>query len=185
MQSRHPHVFGSAIVRSAEAQTKAWETLKAEERRRRAAAAGMRPSALDGVPLALPALTRAAKLQKRAARVGFDWPDAREVVAKVREEIDEVVEAAGAPADGVPGECRADRLADEIGDLLFAAANLARHYDVDPEAALRGASAKFERRFRAVETALGVRVGTASLDEMEKLWQQAKSGEREAKGGRG
>jgi MazG family protein len=129
---------------------------------------------LDDVPLALPALTRAAKLQRRAARVGFDWPEPVQVVEKIEEEIGEL-RAELARNAGV------ERLSDEIGDLLFAVVNLARHLEVDAESSLRQANAKFERRFRRVEDALhasGRRPADASLDEMEALWQQAKAAER-------
>jgi len=170
LEARHPHVFGDAAVAGVASQNRAWESHKAEERRRKAEAAGRAPSVLDDVPLALPALTRAEKLQKRAARVGFDWPDTAQVVAKIEEELGELRAemAAGAPAP---------RLTDELGDLLFAVANLARHLGVDPEAALRGTNAKFEHRFHAVEAGLAARGKTpdqASLDEMEALWQAAK-----------
>jgi MazG family protein len=126
-------------------------------------------SVLDDVPVALPALTRAAKLQRRAARVGFDWPEAPQVLDKIEEEIAELrVELA---------QANADRLSDEIGDLLFAAVNLARHLGVDAESSLRQSNAKFERRFGRIEDALrarGQRLEDASLDEMEALWQAAK-----------
>lgn len=177
MVRRHPHVFGDAEAREKGAVRGMWETIKAEER----AAAGRERAtgALAGVPVALPALTRAAKLQKKAARVGFDWPDAGGVVAKLREEIDEVVEAVGSGAgrEAVTGE---------IGDLLFSVVNLARRLDVDPEAALRAGNAKFERRFRAMEARLaasGREAAAATLDELEAEWQAIKAAE--AKGGRG
>ncbi|MBL8673177.1 MAG: nucleoside triphosphate pyrophosphohydrolase [Alphaproteobacteria bacterium] len=178
MHERHPHVFGEAVVSDAAGQAVAWESIKAAERTKKAAKSGQKPSALDGVPLALPALMRAAKLQKRAARIGFDWPSARDVLDKVREEIDEIIEAADTPLDASGPDSRPERLADEVGDLLFAVANLARHYDVDPEAALRAANAKFERRFRAMERELGARAGAAPLDEMEQLWRSVKAAER-------
>jgi len=173
MIRRHPHVFGEGEVASAAAQTLAWEETKARERAGKARAAREAASVLDDVPLALPALSRAQKLQRRAARVGFDWPQAAEVLAKIEEEIGEI---RAELATAAPKE----RLADEVGDLLFAAVNLARHLGVDGEAALRAANAKFERRFRAIEAALaatGRRPEDASLDEMEALWQQAKSAE--------
>ena len=132
------------------------------------------PGVLDDVPLALPALVRAAKLQRRAARVGFDWPEPVQVLDKLEEEIAEL------RAELEQG-ASAERLSDEIGDLLFAAVNLARHLEVDGETALRQANAKFERRFRAIEEALrarGRRLEDASLDEMEALWQEAKAAER-------
>jgi ATP diphosphatase len=170
MVARHPHVFGNAEVNSAAAQTRLWEEFKARERAAKAEAAGAPPSVLDDVPLALPALVRADKLQKRAARVGFDWPEPRQVLDKIEEEIRELraeLDQGAAPA----------RVADEIGDLLFALVNLARHLAVDAETALRGCNAKFERRFRAIERALAARgrtLGEASLEEMEALWVEAK-----------
>jgi MazG family protein len=172
MVKRHAHVFGAATVADADAQTVAWEDQKAAERQAKAAAQGLPPSALDGVGPGLPALTRAAKLQRRAARVGFDWPDVRPIFAKIAEEIAELQEALG---DGALPE----RVEDELGDLLFAVVNLARRLDTDPEQALRRACRKFERRFRAVEaelTAAGVE--DASLARMEEAWQRAKADER-------
>jgi MazG family protein len=169
MVHRHPHVFGDAEIDSAAAQTLSWERLKAAER---AAATGA-ASALDGVARALPALSRAAKLQKRAARVGFDWPSLRPVLAKLREEIDELDQIA---------EGGMARLAEEVGDVLFACANVARHAGVDPETALRAANAKFERRFRRVEALLaeaGKTPEQSSLDEMDRLWDRAKAEERD------
>lgn len=169
MIQRHPHVFGEATVESAEAQTRAWEAVKAEERARRAGATSSR---LDDVPLALPALSRSMKLQKRAARAGFDWPEASQVIGKIEEELGEVrVELT---------EGHTDRLEDEIGDLLFTVANLARFVGVDPEEALRRTNRKFERRFRAIETALladGRSMEATPLSELEALWQAAKAGE--------
>jgi MazG family protein len=173
MVRRHPHVFGDDRVAGAAAQARAWEATKAAERQQKAAARGARHGLLDDVPLALPALVRAQKLQRRAARVGFDWPELAPVLAKVEEELDEVRAEIGAGA-------AADRLAGELGDLLFAVVNLARHLGVDGEAALRATNAKFERRFAAIERSLagdGRRLEDASLDEMEVLWQRAKLGE--------
>ena len=173
MIRRHPHVFADAEVDGAAAQTVAWEAQKAEERRAKAAAAGRPESALDGVGLGLPALTRAEKLQKRAARVGFDWPSAAPVLDKIDEEIGEL------RAEIAQGDAPA-RVAEELGDFLFAAVNLARKLGVDPEQALRNANRKFERRFRAIERRLAARgkaVGTASLDEMEAEWQRVKAEE--------
>jgi MazG family protein len=173
MVRRHPHVFGSAVVDSAAAQTKAWEEHKENERREQARSAGKTASALDGVARGLPALLRALKLQRRAARVGFDWPHVRDVLAKVREELSEI------DAE-LQGTRQMARLQDEVGDLLFACANLARHLEIDPEAALRHANGKFERRFRHVERRLveqGRDLPGASLDEMEALWQEAKKSE--------
>ena len=172
MIRRHPHVFGDATERDAASQTIAWETTKAAERALKGKAAPS--SALDGVALALPALMRADKLQRRAARVGFDWPEARQVLDKIEEEIGELRAELD---DGAKPEA----VKDEVGDLLFALANLARHLGVDPEAALRGGNAKFERRFRSIEAALaaeGRRPEQASLKEMEALWVEAKAEER-------
>ena len=168
MLRRHPHVFAAgAPIETASAQTLAWEEHKARER------AGTANGVLDGVPAALPALLRALKLQQRAASVGFDWDSAPRVVEKIAEEAGEIVEAhaAGAPVK---------KLEDEIGDLLFAVANLARHLGVDPEAALRATNAKFLRRFKKIESALasvGKSPVEASLEEMESLWQSAKADE--------
>ena len=173
MIARHPHVFGDAEITGATAQTLAWEARKAEERAAKAASAGRRASMLDGIATALPALTRAEKLQKRAARVGFDWTEASRVLDKIEEEIAEV----RAEIDAGSGT---DRFEDEVGDLLFATANLARHLKIDGEAALRRANAKFEKRFRAIETRLaaqGRAAGDCSLDELEALWQSVKRSE--------
>ena len=170
MIRRHPHVFGEAEVESAAAQTIAWEEAKAAEREQKEAAGGD-PSVLADLPLGLPALTRAAKLQRRAARVGFDWPEVAPVLDKLEEELAEL------KAELAAGGSH-ERLADEVGDLLFAAVNLARHLGIDGETALRRANQKFERRFRAIEEALraaGRRPEDASLDEMEALWQAAKA----------
>lgn len=166
MVRRHPHVFGETEIATAAAQTVAWEELKASERAAKGAA-----SALDGVGTGMPALTRAAKLQRRAARVGFDWPTVAPVFEKIAEEIAELRQAMS------EGD---DRIEDELGDLLFAVVNLARKLERDPEQALRRACRKFERRFRRVETLLaegGKAPGAASLDEMEAKWQDAKKEE--------
>jgi ATP diphosphatase len=160
---RHPHVFGDAEIRSVSAQNEAWEAHKAAER----AASGGDPSVLDGIALAFPALLRAGKVSRRAARIGFDWPDASSVIAKVREEVAEI------EAEMRNGATH-DRLEDEIGDLLFAAANLARKLDVEPETALRRATAKFERRFRRVEVLAAERDIGKNLDALEALWQEVK-----------
>ena len=170
MVRRHPHVFGDA-------ESADWETIKAAERAAKGQS-GRKDAAgvLGDVPRALPALTRAEKLQKRAAKVGFDWSDARDVLAKVSEEADELIEARDHGADP-------DRLEDEFGDLLFVVVNLGRHLKLDPEAALRRTNAKFVRRFRFVEQSLAAEGRTpeqASLDEMEALWVAAKNAERSA-----
>ena len=159
MWDRHPHVFGDqSRDKSAAQQVADWETAKAAERRGRA---------LDGVALGLPALMRAQKLQKRVARVGFDWPDVEGPLGKVAEEAREVAAARGeGPA----------RVAEEVGDLLFSVVNLARHLGVDAEEALRGANAKFHRRFEAVEDALGGRVDGATLEEMDAAWDAVRRG---------
>ncbi len=162
---RHPHLFGGDEVTDAAAQEVAWEQVKAAER----AADGRSASELDGIPLALPALVRAAKLQKRASRVGFDWSSAPPVLDKVREELGELAEAM---AIGTVQD-----QAEELGDLIFALVNLARHLRIDPEDAMRAANAKFERRFRYVESALarsGRGPAEANLAEMDGLWDEAK-----------
>jgi ATP diphosphatase len=178
---RHPHVFGEAHARDAAAIKASWEAIKRAEKAERRAARGLgaaegdAASVLSGVPVALPALTRAEKISRKAAAVGFDWPEPAQVIAKIREELAEVEHAMAA------GERTA--VEDEVGDLLFAVTNLARHLDVAAEKALRGTNAKFERRFRSIETALAARGRTpaeASLDEMEALWGDAKEAERKA-----
>ena len=167
MVRRHPHVFGDTEIASVAAQNAAWEAHKAAERE----AKGGADSVLDGVALALPALLRAAKISQRAARIGFDWPDARAVIPKIAEEIRELeaeLDRAAAPA----------ALEEEIGDLLFAAANLARKLEVEPETALRRATAKFERRFRQVEALVRERGIGRDLDALEALWQEVKKKEK-------
>ena len=171
MIARHPHVFGDAVIDTAEAQTASWEARKAAERAARgepAAPAGT----LDGVARALPALVRAEKLQKRAARVGFDWPEIGPVIDKIEEELGEL------RAELAAGTIDRARAGDELGDVLFAVANLARHLKLDPEAALRATNDKFERRFRHIERRLaetGRKPADASLEEMEAFWQEAKT----------
>ncbi len=169
MVARHPHVFGDeSRDKSAEQQTRDWETIKAAERAGKA-----QQGTLDGVALNLPALLRALKLQKRAARVGFDWPDTHHVIDKIKEEAAELVEARD--------HLDHDAMVDEMGDLLFVVANLARHLDIDPEEALRRTNAKFTRRFGAVEAALatrGKRPQDSTLEEMDALWDAAKMQER-------
>lgn len=173
MVRRHPHVFGDEAFRTEAEQTVAWEKQKAAER----ADAGEdgHTSALDGVALALPALMRAEKIQKRAARVGFDWPETEPVFGKIQEEIGEIREVIAEGSD--PG-----KLTDEVGDLLFACVNLARHLKIDPEVALRHGNEKFDRRFRQVETSLhhaGKSPQDCSIEELEAQWEAAKAGERE------
>jgi ATP diphosphatase len=172
MVRRHPHVFGNKTVDSAALQTAAWEDQKAAERLATAAAEGRAPSVLDGVSIALPGLTRSVKLARRAARVGFDWPDIAGVVAKIEEEIGELRSEI---ADGGI----ADRLEDEIGDLLFTIANLARHLSIEPEAAIRRANRKFEQRFHHLEARLGADgrgPQDADAEELDELWNEAKWG---------
>lgn len=181
MLRRHPHVFGDAKIASSAAQTKAWEKHKAAERQARATKPGRKRRGegrshglLDGIPQAFPALTRALKLQERAGEAGFDWPSPEPVFAKLEEEIAELRQTL-TQDDGL------ERSAEEMGDLLFACANLARHMKVDPETALRAGNAKFERRFRRIEALLAARGRTpedSDLDEMEKLWERAKTEEK-------
>ena len=176
MIRRHPHVFADAGGKTTAAVKGMWEEIKAAERAQKPRpekAASETKSALDGVPLALPALTRALKLQEKAGRVGFDWNDPRAVLAKIREEADEI-EAELDRAD-------TSHAAAEVGDLLFAVVNLARHLDADPEAILRATNAKFERRFASIERALlaqGKTPKDATLDEMDALWNAAKAEEK-------
>jgi nucleoside triphosphate diphosphatase len=178
MLRRHPHVFGDTVIADAAAQTVAWEEHKAAERAK-ALPSSNPPSALDGVGTALPALTRALKLQRRAARIGFDWPDAPPIFDKIDEEIDELRQE-------LSGNAEPARLEDELGDLLFAVVNLARRLGVDPEQAVRGTCRKFERRFRHMEAAIaseGSAPTELSLDELEARWQRAKTEERRAPNG--
>jgi len=164
--ARHPHVFGDADIKDAAHQTRDWEARKAGER-----AAKAQEGVLDGIPIGLPSLTRAEKLQKRAARVGFDWPELAPVFGKIREEITELERE-------VADKAAHPRLEDELGDVLFAVTNLARKLGVDPEQALRGTNRKFERRFRHVETCLsekGRRPEQATLEEMDGYWDEAKA----------
>jgi MazG family protein len=166
MLRRHPHVFGDVKVADAHAQTKAWEDHK---RREREAVPGASVGVLDGVSQGLPALLRAAKLGKRAAGVGFDWPDAQGVRDKVAEETQELEQARRDEDDAA--------VAEELGDLLFAVAQLARHYRVNPEEALRAANRKFARRFEQVEAGLaadGARWEDESMDDLEARWQDVK-----------
>ena len=178
MIRRHPHVFADAEGNTASAVKGMWEQIKAQENKTKAekkagGEAASPPSALDGVPLALPALTRALKLQEKAGRVGFDWNDPRAVLAKIREEADEIE----AELDGTDRS----KAGAEVGDLLFAVVNLARHLSADPEGILRATNLKFERRFSSIERALaaqGKGPKDATLAEMDALWDQAKAEEK-------
>jgi ATP diphosphatase len=173
LRRRHPHVFGDGAAMSVAQQTKAWEDIKAAER------GSADSSALAGVPDALPALVRAYKLSKRAARVGFDFENAGQCADKVTEELAEVRAAAARPAAG-GGSRPSEEIVEEIGDLLFAAANLARKLDVDAEAALRAANTKFARRFRAMEAlaaSRGQEFANLGLAAQESLWQAVKRDE--------
>ena len=172
MIRRHPHVFGEGIIENAKAQTEAWEAEKARERKK-----DKRGGALEGVAHALPALLRAEKLQKRAARVGFDWDGSEPVFDKIAEEIAEI------RAELPPGpiaERQNSPLAEEIGDLFFACVNLSRHFAIDSEGALRTANAKFERRFAGIEALLpeGVTIEATSLAQLEMLWDRVKKEEK-------
>jgi ATP diphosphatase len=168
---RHPHVFGDKRGLGADAVGALWERIKAEEKAGKPRGDGS--GALAGVPVGLPALSRALKLQQKASKVGFDWNDPMAVLAKIREESDEI------EADIRAG--KKDAAAAEAGDLLFAVVNLARHLDADPEAALRATNQKFERRFAAIERALAARGRTpaqSTLEEMDALWNEAKAAEK-------
>ena len=168
MERRHPHVFGDARIETAEAQTVAWEEHKRRER------AASRMGVLDDVPVGLPALTRANKLGKRAAQVGFEWADVSGAIDKVQEEIGELREELGSGLDK-------DRIEREIGDLLFSLVNVCRYLGIDPENALRLTNLKFERRFRYIErqlSAFGRTPQESSLSEMDALWDEAKAKER-------
>jgi MazG family protein len=176
MIRRHPHVFGDAS-RDGFVAGGMWQRIKAEEKAERGA--GAASSLLDDVPLALPALSRAVKLQKRAAEVGFDWPSLGPVLAKAEEEMGEL-KAAIAESQGEKNQTQ--RVVEEFGDLLFVMANIARHLRIDPEAALRGANGKFMWRFRSIEAALanqGRKPEDATLEEMDQLWDEAKAAEKD------
>ena len=177
MIRRHPHVFGDADIKTAESQTLAWEEVKALERGEKSDGDEMSSGTLDGLPLALPALVRAVKLQKRAARVGFDWPDTSLVLDKLNEEMLELAVEVAKDRDS-------PEVKEELGDLLFVYANLSRHLDVDPEEALRSANGRFERRFRYIEQTLedqGKTPADSDLAEMDALWDAAKRLEKEHK----
>jgi MazG family protein len=166
MRRRHPHVFAGERITDAESQTARWEEIKAAEQQNAIADA----SILDGVNRALPALMRAEKLQKRASRKGFDWPDASGALDKAAEELQELQQAIAEPESQ-------ERIAEELGDLLFSCVNVARFAQVSPEVALRQANAKFERRFRFVEQKLaarGIKIEEATLAEMDALWERSK-----------
>lgn len=180
MIRRHPHVFGTEDIPTAEAQTVAWEEVKARERAEKRARASLEadastlPSALDGVATTLPALTRAVKLQKRAARVGFDWPDVTPVFDKIREELGELQAEIDTKAE-------ASRIAEEYGDLLFVIANLGRHLALDPETVLRAANRKFVRRFQGVEKILardGKTPAESTLEEMDAIWNEIRAADK-------
>jgi ATP diphosphatase len=187
MIRRHPHVFGDEDARAAGTAKGWWDKIKAEERAAKAesTATARAPSLLDDVPVGLPGLTRAVKLQNKAAKVGFDWPSLAPVFEKLEEEIRELEEVA-LPADprgGVRDASPATRakIEEEFGDLLFVMANVARHLDIDPETALRGANQKFVRRFRHIEASLaaaGKSPEQSSLAEMDALWDEAKANEK-------
>jgi ATP diphosphatase len=190
MIRRHPHVFGDEKARAATLKKGWWETIKAEEKSARRENAAETPAApaslLADVPLALPSLTRAVKLQAKAARVGFDWPSLAPVFAKMREELAELEEIAtpadprGATASGTAAPAD-PRIVEELGDLLFVIANVARHLAIDPETALRSANTKFTRRFAHIETRLaeqGKQPADSTLEEMDALWDEAKMREK-------
>jgi MazG family protein len=180
MVRRHPHVFEDASLRDAFLTSGTWERIKAEEKAAHGptarGATDEAGSLLDDVPVALPALTRAVKLQKKAARVGFDWPSLAPVLGKIEEEIGELKSA-------IADDTKSAKVAEEFGDLLFVMANVARHLGIDPEAALRDANRKFVRRFRSIEVALhaeGRRPEDSTLEEMDRLWDEAKAAETKA-----
>ncbi len=175
MTERHPHIFGERKVKTAGDVRSNWENDKEAKRRKKATQEGRDASVLDNISAALPASTRAVKLQKRAAGVGFDWDNAQDVFAKIREEIGELEHEVKTKTDK-------DFLEDELGDVFFAITNLARKLDIDPETALRRTNRKFERRFRGIEVALtkqGRKLSDTPLEEMERLWNEMKKKERE------
>ncbi len=174
MINRHPHVFGDTSIEDADAQIAAWEEQKASERAKKAEQTGETLSALDGVTPGLPSLLRAIKLQNRAARVGFDWPETEQVLDKIQEETQELLTE-------VKNGTNHNLVKEEFGDLLFVLANLGRHFKLDPEECLRAANAKFERRFKGVEHHLaekGKFPETSTLEEMDTLWDQVKAEEK-------
>jgi MazG family protein len=182
MVRRHPHVFGDVVVRDNEELLRNWEALKAEEKRAAGKSVEEDASLLDGVSSKAPALMEAHQLTTKAARVGFDWRDVDEIFDKLQEEVDELREAirdkreTGAESESA-SEAASQRVREEVGDLLFAVTNIARHLDAEPESALKLTNRKFRRRFRHIERGLHARgreLGQATLDEMEELWQEAK-----------
>jgi len=177
MIRRHPHVFGDAEYRNANEQTRAWETQKADERKQK----NQQASQLDGVTSGLPAFSRAVKLQNRAARVGFDWPDSTQVLDKLNEEMAELSHEMTKQSKDSQNLAR---ITEEFGDMMFVYANLARHMKIDPEAALRSANYKFEKRFKAVERradAQNKSLETMNLEQMDQLWDEVKMQEKTEK----
>ena len=178
MVRRHPHVFGDVTVRDNEELLRNWEALKAEEKRAAGKDVEDDASLLDGVSSKAPALMEAHQLATKAARVGFDWRDVDEIFDKLREEVEELREAIRDTREaGAESESAAQRVREEVGDLLFAVTNIARHLDAEPEAALKLINRKFRRRFRHIERGLekrGRELGQVTIDEMEELWQEAK-----------
>ncbi len=171
---RHPHVFGDAVITDAKAQSIAWEVIKRQERLNKQGNAKQEEGLLHGIKQAMPSLVRAQKLQTRAATVGFDWNDVQAVLNKIREEFDEVEQEINSETQNV------EKIEGEIGDLLFACVNLARHFRIDSESAVRKTNAKFERRFAYVENSLmdqGTDLRDATLEMMDKLWDEAKLNE--------
>lgn len=180
MIRRHPHVFGDETAKSAGSVDKLWDRIKAEERARKAPRGPT--SVLDGVPVGLPGLTRAVKLQNKAAKVGFDWPNLAPVFSKLKEEIAEFEEVA-LPADprGADEAANRDKIEEEFGDMLFVMANIARHLKLDPEKALRGANDKFVRRFHHIEARLaeqGSSPAQSSLEDMDRLWDEVRAADK-------
>lgn len=177
MVRRHPHVFGDVVVRDNEELLRNWEALKAEEKRAAGKSVEADASLLDGVSSKAPALMEAHQLTTKAARVGFDWRDVDEIFDKLQEEVGELREAIREKREAASDEAAVQRVREEVGDLLFAVTNIARHLDAEPEAALKLTNRKFRRRFRHIERGLkerGRELGKATIDEMEELWQEAK-----------
>jgi ATP diphosphatase len=171
---RHPHVFGDAVITDAKAQSIAWEAIKRQERLNKQGNAEQDEGLLHGIKQAMPSLVRAQKLQSRAATVGFDWSDVQDVLNKIREEFDEVEQEINSETHNV------EKIEDEIGDLLFACVNLARHFSIDSESAVRKTNTKFERRFAYIENSLkdqGTELHDATLELMDKFWNEAKINE--------